>query len=511
MAGLVRSLLSPASVASPIQMLHDGWSRLERSLRARILVPTSVLFTATLATMVAAAAAIHGAQIEEAARDHAELSANLIAGTVSAALADAGGEGAGDELSSAMAVIRQHHEDISWISFLAPGGEVVLSTRPELLGSFPWPAGSLAAKLVVQRDTYAVLRPVLVPPCRECSARPVLAGWLELRFSRAASRAAHERLDRTLLLTAVPSLLLLLAIAWWLLGREAIRPLRRLVSVMRTAEEGSYDVFADEGRPDELGLAARGFDAVLATLRKSQDELTAVYRERLERADRFALVGEVATGLAHEIKNPLAGLSGALELLAEDLATVPAHAEVVAEMRRQVARLAGTMEALLGFARPGKPRMERILVNASLARALFLVEHQGAFSRIRVVRSLAADLPPVSGDAGQLEQVFLNLCLNACQAMARDGGTLTVRTRARDGGVVVELADTGPGIPVAARPRIFQPFFTTREKGNGLGLAISERIVSEHGGRIAFICPPAGGTLFTVTLPAAAGGLREAA
>jgi nitrogen fixation/metabolism regulation signal transduction histidine kinase len=140
-------------------------------------------------------------------------------------------------------------------------------------------------------------------------------GWLDLRFTRGPALAAQADLTRTLGLSAAVALLVLLVIAWWLLGREAVAPLKRLVSTMRRAEAGDLAVRADEGRPDEVGVAARGFDATLAALRRSQLELEAFYRERMVRADRFAAVGEMATGLAHEIKNPLAGLSGALELL----------------------------------------------------------------------------------------------------------------------------------------------------------------------------------------------------
>jgi hypothetical protein len=120
---------------------------------------------------------------------------------------------------------------------------------------------------------------------------------------------------------------------------------------------------------------------------------------------------------------------------------------------------------------------------------------------VGVVPELAPGLPAVLADPSQLEQVFLNICLNACQAMlAQGGGTLTVRSRPGEGNVVVEIADTGPGIPADLRAQIFKPFFTTKREGNGLGLAISARIVAEHGGHIGYRCPPEGGTVFTVTL-----------
>jgi signal transduction histidine kinase len=268
---------------------------------------------------------------------------------------------------------------------------------------------------------------------------------------------------------------------------------------MRRAEAGDLTVRADEGRPDELGIAARGFDATLAALRRSQSELEAFYRERMVRADRFAAVGEIATGLAHEIKNPLAGLSGALELLAEDLQENLRHAEMVGEMQHQVQRLTQTMESLLSYARPAKAKLRATDVNGSIEKVLFLVNQQSRNGGVAVRSELAGALPPVLADPFQLEQVFLNICLNACQAMGQ-AGTLTVRSRPGEGTVAVEIEDTGPGIPADVRAQIFKPFFTTKRQGNGLGLAISARIIADHGGHIGYRCPPEGGTTFTVTL-----------
>jgi signal transduction histidine kinase len=188
--------------------------------------------------------------------------------------------------------------------------------------------------------------------------------------------------------------------------------------------------------------------------------------------------------------------------LADDLAGSPRLAEIVCEMRHSIARLGQPMEGLLSFARPTRARRCNLDVNGALESVLFLVGQQRTAARVSVERRLAADLPPVHGDRAQLEQVFLNVCLNACQAMS-GGGTLTVRSFARDGVVVLQFADTGPGIPPEARPHIFTPFFTTRRDGNGLGLAIAARIVVEHGGEILFDCPPEGGTVFSLMLPAA--------
>ncbi len=476
-------------------------------MRARILLPTAILFAAVLGAMVYAAVRAYGADIEKVQRERAEIFAANVASGVTQTMAD----GAPAQVVEILELARSHRADLESISLLRSSGDVAYSTDRRLIGTRPW--GDMRSmhepRLVFEAggetSQYAVLRPVANGSrCTACHGRDArINGWLDLRFTRAPAVAAQAQIARTLAISAGFALLALLAIAWWLVGREAVAPLKRLVAAMARAESGDLAVRADEGRSDELGTAARGFDATLAALRRSQTELEAFYRERMARADRFATVGELATGLAHEIKNPLAGLSGALELLAEDLAGNPRQAEMVGEMRHQVARLGRTMESLLSFARPPRPRLRESDLNLTLEKVLFLVRQQRKLGSVEVEADLGS-MPPVMADSERLEQVFLNICLNACQAMGTDGGRLVVRSRVVDGRVTVTVEDTGPGIPESVRPHLFKPFFTTKREGNGLGLAISARIVAEHGGTIGYRCPLGGGTTFTVGFPPAA-------
>jgi hypothetical protein len=406
-----------------------------------------------------------------------------------------------------------HGSDLVMASLISSTGHVSASSAMPLVGSVPWrdvtryDRATVVAAPGGNDSEYAVVQPIVnAEACARChGTQSRVNGWLDLRFTRTPVLQAQAQLARTLSLSATGAFVCLLVIALWLLGREAVTPLQRLVDAMRRAEAGDLTVRADEGRPDELGIASRGFDATLAALRRSQAELEAFYRERMVRADRFAAVGEIATGLAHEIKNPLAGLSGALELLAEDLSKDPHKTEVVGEMRHQVKRLTHTMESLLSFARPARAKLRSTDVNGTLEKVLFLIGQQCRGGCVTIHSELAASVPPVLADPFQLEQVFLNICLNACQAM-NAGGSLTVRTRAGHGNVLVEIEDTGPGIPAELRAQVFKPFFTTKREGNGLGLAISARIVAEHGGHIGYRCPSDGGTIFTVTLQQARTG-----
>jgi signal transduction histidine kinase len=485
--------------------LKNAWHRLDRSLRARILLPTALLFAATLGAMVMSAVGFYAADMERGQHEKAELFAGMVANGVANTML----QGRPDQIPEVLSVLLGHRpEQLESVSLIRSNGDIHTSTRADLIGSRPWGPNiaRFDSPVVVTAPAgdptqYAVVHPIPnAAACQTCHGDlKRFNGWLDLRFTRRPVLAQQAKLAQTLGFSAAVAFVCLMLIAWWLLGREAIVPLTRLVTSMKRAESGDLGVRADEGRPDELGVAARGFDAMLIALRRSQTELEAFYRERMVRADRFAAVGELATGLAHEIKNPLAGLSGALELLAEDLAAQPRQAEVVTEMRHQVARLTHTMESLLSFARPPKARLRTTDVNATLEKVLFLVRQQRRAASVGVRADLGDALPPVLADPNQLEQVFLNICLNACQAM---GGTghLTVRTFEVEGRVTVEIEDDGPGIPADVRAHIFKPFFTTKREGNGLGLAISARIVAEHGGHIGYRCPPGRGTIFAVTL-----------
>ena len=484
-----------------IAVVNAVYRRLNGSLRARLIVPIAVLAMASSALMAATAMELHVGDLSRASQERGRLFATLAADSIGAHMANF----EHSDISALLRALAEHRPDIAGLNLIGSDGRVTATTQPQLRGTEPWSQVQLYEESLLRTPgaaSFAVINPIPNDErCGGCHGEQSRAiAYLEVRFTDSLLDASQQRLAGSLAVAALPALALMITIAWWLLGREAIRPIQRLVVAMHSAEKGK-DVKADEGRSDEIGLATRGFDATLAALRNSQVELHRMYEERMVRADRFAMVGQMATGLAHEIKNPLAGLSGALELLAEDLARNQHHAEVVAEMRHQVKRLAAIMDGLLSFARPPTARLVATSLNAPMEKALFLIAQQRAAQKVSIDQKLDPELPTVHADPAQLEQVFLNIGLNAFHAVSGTGGTITVRTFRAGGQVVAELSDTGPGIPPEVRPHIFTPFFTTRPTGTGLGLALSMRLVTQAGGTLVFQCPPTGGTTFTVTLP----------
>lgn len=223
----------------------------------------------------------------------------------------------------------------------------------------------------------------------------------------------------------------------------------------------------------------------------------------LERVDRLASLGRMAAGVAHEVRNPLTGVSILLDDLHDRLAADADRALVIRALQ-EIERLDGIVESLLDYSRVGG--MERRLVRLAdvVEGSLFLVKKEGRSQGVEVRVSVAPDAPPVLGDPEKLKQALLNFYLNALHAMPT-GGRLEVTVEAAPGGAAVRIADTGEGIPPEHLDRIFEPFFSLRPSGSGLGLSIAHTIVTDHGGRIDVASRRGEGTVFRVFLPAGEG------
>ncbi len=259
----------------------------------------------------------------------------------------------------------------------------------------------------------------------------------------------------------------------------------------------------------ELNLARQRLQRSLADLGTAHVDLQRTQSQLIEAA-KMESVGRLAAGVAHEVKNPLMTLSLGADYFLGRPAGNPEEALLVRDMKEAVQRASSIINLLLDYSRPRPLEQAPEDLNHLIDNSLALVRHQLQKAKVKVVRELEAELPPVSVDRTRIEHVFVNLFQNACQAMPQ-GGTLTLRTShaarpEKDGGgtprVRVEIEDTGRGIAAQDLPHVFDPFFTTREpgQGTGLGLAIVRRIMETHGGSISLANRAEGGVRATLEL-----------
>ncbi len=280
--------------------------------------------------------------------------------------------------------------------------------------------------------------------------------------------------------------------------RGLARPVTELLTATRRVKGGDLG-YRIEGLRDEFGEVAESFNEMAGALK---DQC-----QKMQWAEQLVVLGELAGGLAHEIKNPLAGIKASMEVLLEDPSISAENRDVLSKVLDQIKRIEALLKTLLNFARPPKPHFMLADVNSVLDASIDLALRHPLFSArdskpITVRKDYDSRLPDTMADPLQLQQVFMNLLLNAADAMP-DGGTITVQTSHEKSArsLRITITDSGKGIDEAVINRIFQPFFTTKTKGTGLGLSITKRLIEQHGGSIRVQNSPDRGASFTILIP----------
>jgi two-component system NtrC family sensor kinase len=316
---------------------------------------------------------------------------------------------------------------------------------------------------------------------------------------------ADLRLRTSLLFLGITLTAVLLAIAVsYVFSRRLTAPVRALVDASRRVAQGDLGARVPVTSNDEIGELGSSFNTMAASLRARDEQLKEFTRRKVMESERLAVVGQLAADVAHELNNPLQGIVTYSHLLLEKMAPGDSMRRSVEKIADQATRCATIIRGLLDFSRPTKPHKKLADVRTTIDECLSLVEDRVLFHNIEVVRDYQEDLPATVMDPAQMQQVFMNLIINAAEAM--DGaGRLTVATRFDPQQMVVQASvrDTGHGISEENLGRVFDPFFTTKEVGHGtgLGLSISFGIVKEHGGTITVESQVDAGTTFTIELP----------
>lgn len=295
---------------------------------------------------------------------------------------------------------------------------------------------------------------------------------------------------------ALAGFLLVAALAL-ILVRQILNPIARLLETTFSEDVARY--------PDNVVAAlSQSVEDLIQNVDHTQSEL-AKSREHLLQAEKMAMVGKLAAGMAHSIRNPFTSVKMRLFSLARTLRMTPAQKEDFDVISEEIRHVDTIVQNFLEFSRPPKLAMQSISISTIVDNTLQLLSHRLKSYDVTVELSRPHHLPPLQADPEQLKEVLVNLMINACEAFEQSGGRIRIQEKVAtsDGRrqVMVRLSDSGPGIDPALHEQVFQPFFTTKEDGTGLGLSIAQRIVEEHGGRLTMESTLGQGAVFVITLP----------
>lgn len=289
-----------------------------------------------------------------------------------------------------------------------------------------------------------------------------------------------------------------------------IRPIKKLQGHMLQIE-GNIAKFEEDNdlqlphfqmpaRNDEIGDLTRAFNSLVNRLNGATAKIRELHRAQLEKADHLTTAGEMATSIAHEIKNPLTGILGALQVFNAEISHDDSRKKIFAEMIIQLERINQAVNDLLSYARPTAPVFEMLNLTDVMAKTLTLFSQQTKNNNVTINSNLAEDTILVLADRKLLQQVLWNILLNAIQAID-SSGIVNVSCKKNNINAVIEISDTGKGISAEHLPYIFKPFFTTKHRGTGLGMAISKRIIEQHHGAISVASEVGKGTHVIITIP----------
>jgi two-component system, NtrC family, sensor kinase len=427
------------------------------------------------------------------------------------------------------------HEHIERLRIFDGAGRISYSTDPTEVGR----AGASAMPPTIDARTHVGERDgrrslTAVTPIynqascssASCHVHPAaqrVLGGIELGLGLDAFEREGGVLERNTIALAALAALTLCTLTFFFVHRLVVQPVARLRDGVNRVSEGDLDHQVPVRQADEIGVLQASFNRMGHALAESRAERNALLESlecqvaqrtatlekaqaHLIRSERLSSLGELAASIAHEINNPLAGILVTSKLLIRTIedASDPGQAQslrLLKLVQRETERCSAIVRNLLGFARVRPLALAQVDVNAALEEALFLAANQFTLQNIATERELG-ELPAVTADFGELRQAFANVVLNAGDAMP-NGGTLRVRSRLVSGAdeVCVEVADTGVGIPADQLAKVFDPFYTRKAAGTGLGLSVVYGIVEHHHGRVSIESEVGAGTTVTFWLP----------
>jgi signal transduction histidine kinase len=484
--------------------------RIVSSLKSKIIISVSAILAVTIGLGTWINIRYQQAHMEDALEDNVLIISNTIERSLSNAMLD----GKSKEVQHILEAVGGYH-NIREVKIFSPNGVILKSSKRWMIGrkvdasTQKWFLSDRVKKPIKRRDEgiFSVLYPIENEErCYHCHGTTIkINGILAVDVSMSQTEEKVGELSKTMLLWAF-GITAVLAISLSLfLTRFVTNPIQDLITTMERAESG-LEARVDVKSSDDIGRLGDAFNSLLTKLERARRRVERYHYEQMKRADRLASIGEMAAGIAHEIKNPLAGIAGVIQVLKKDMPLGDQKRAVLEEVLSQVERMDKAVRNLLSFARPPEPKMTLVDINELIGKLLDFLAPQFAKYSIMAERRLATGLPWLTLDPDLLQQALINIALNAMQAM-QNGGKFIVETRlikpsgAGPGVVEIVFTDTGKGIAAENLTRIFNPFFTTRQQGTGLGLSITQSIIEQHAGEINVTSAVGKGATFTISFP----------
>ncbi len=409
-------------------------------------------------------------------------------------------------------------EAVQSIRILTLDGRVFASTRPADVGTGVPAADAAVLKAMLEgtararvfRETApSVIQSLSLianaPACYQCHDQANrVNGFLEVDFNYGEASSLLWQSQWRGVILAIIALAGLTAIILRLFHRLINRPITELKDGMKKLQQGDLSVRFAPRKLDEIGRLMTSFNVMAEDLEKANAEIQRLYQQRVEKAEHLAAFGELAAGLAHEVRNPLSGMRGALEVIDRKTPAGGPEKEIFKEIIVQIDKLIVIIQDFLSFARPKPLKFREGSPNLFIENAVRLAKTQIGGKDIAFKVSPAEEGLRLPVDSDRMQEVLLNLLLNSIAAIP-GRGTISISARTDPGAGVLEIAvaDDGAGIKGSDLGQVFHPFFSTKKEGTGLGLSISRKTVDAHGGTITVESREGRGTTFTIRLPLA--------
>jgi signal transduction histidine kinase len=338
--------------------------------------------------------------------------------------------------------------------------------------------------------------------CFSChSPQENISSILEVDIDQSMAVALLQKNQMKGIAIALCALVVLSFVILRLFEKLINRPISQLKEKMKKVQEGDLDIQFSPLKNDEIGGLAKNFNSMISDLKKANQKIEELFSKQMEKAEHLASIGELAAGLAHEIKNPIAGMKGALEIINQKTNSSDPKKEIFTEILLQIDKINNVVHDLLRYARPKELSMSTVNPNESISTAIKFAKTQINDKEIDIRFNALTNGTEALIDADKIQEVMLNLMINSISAINKKG-LITINLSEKGKRVLeIILSDDGMGIKKDHLPQIFHPFFTTKNRGTGLGLSICKKIIEAHKGTIEVESRENEGTTFTIELP----------